>query len=136
MATRTHAVRRGTDKDAEPRRRWVRPALVIGGVLVGIAAFVSVLIYINHRVDQNACRRYADLFVTAMGDGVSTPAPSTAGLDPGTAQAVRNSRANYQKVLSEAEPGISPAEHLRESQNDWKIYVARSKAYIERIHGC
>jgi len=137
MAQKTQAKPPKGSASSPPRSR-TRTVLLVTGIALGIAAFIVVLIVVNHTVDQNACRRFATQVGVAMGDGVSSPAPSTAGLDPSTAKAVSNSRLNYQKQLAKI-PSLPVAEQAQRRavlEELWVKYVGRTEAYLRQSHGC
>jgi hypothetical protein len=139
MSSRTRSMSRPDVREPASTRRRTKPLVIAFCVAVVFAGLIVGIIYVNHLVDQRSCHNYADKVVAAMGDGLSTPAPSTTGLDAATAQAVRNSRANYKKQLAAIDPALpvaQRAERQAELKAIWPKYVAHTKAYIEKTHGC
>jgi hypothetical protein len=138
MASRTRAASRPVERAQAAPSRW-KPLLVGGAIGLAIAVLVAGIIYVNHRVDQSSCRHFAEEVVAAMGDGVTNPPPSPAGLDPATAKAVHNARANYQKQLAAISPSLPAAEQAQRRQvltTLWLKFKTRTEAYVRQSRGC
>lgn len=91
--------------DASSRTKTV--LLWVGvGVLVLVVVFGTLTI--KREIHDHACNSYRQALLTALGDGVSQPAPSTAGLTAQDAARVAAWRAGYRHQIDTTTAGQPP----------------------------